>query len=204
MQLNGPFLLILLISCAFVGCASKLVVQSEPDQVEVYASVEGKKDRVKIGETPFELTEVQLYEQLGLGPESSTWILLDFEKKEFKSRSVLVPASRWGEASKVVRIALSPKTEETTLSKKIINHFFNAKKYAESKQFPQALEEIDKILAIDSQLAQAIVMKAGVYFLQGDMNEAKSLYRKALDIEPGLTDAIQMLEAIQNKVGGAR
>lgn len=194
--------LLTLISLTISACGSKIVIQSEPSQAEVYATIEGKADKIKLGETPLELTETNIAEALKITPETSQWLEFTFEKKEYQKRTVMVPSNRWGESVKIIKINLPQSTEQTTLAKKVVNHFFNAKKFAESKQFDQAHAEIDKILEIDSKLAQAVTMKASIYFLQNKTEDAKRLYREALTIDPGSSDAIQMLEKIQNKSGG--
>ena len=61
--------------------------------------------------------------------------------------------------------------------------------------------EIDKVLEIVSQSSQALTMIAGIYFLQGRLEDSKKLYKDALALDPSSTDAIQMLEKIQNKGG---
>lgn len=189
---------------AQLGCASKLIVQSEPPQADVFAKIEGKVDRVKLGQTPFEMSEVQINDFLKVSSDSAHWLELTFEKKEFQSRQVLIPSNRWGETVKIVKIKLTENADQSTLAKKIVNYFFNAKKFAETKQFDQAHTEIDKILEIDGKLAQAITMKAGIYYLQGKIDDAKRLYREALTIDPGASDAIHMLEKLQAKSGASQ
>lgn len=200
-------LFFLLFSIVQIGCASLVggstfVIQSEPPQAEVYAQVEGKKDRVKLGTTPLELSETQLAEQLKLTAESTQWIQFSFEKKEYLSRSIMIPSNRWGEKAKLLKIQLSPNAEQTTLARQIISHFFNAKKFAETKQFDQAHSEIDKVLVLDPNSTQALNIKAGVYYLEGNTSEAKKYYRQAIAIDPTSSDAIKMLEKIQNTGGG--
>ncbi len=192
------FILLVLVSG---GCTSKLIVQSEPQQADVYAVIEGKADRVKLGQTPMEITEGQLAETLKITPESSQWIEFIFEKKDFLTRNMMLPSNRWGEATKTLKVNLTPAPDQTTVARRMIHYFFNAKKFAESKQFEQAHREIDKVLEIDSKSSQALTMKAGIFFLQGSLDDAKKLYSEALALDPSSTDAIQMLEKIQNKRG---
>lgn len=197
MKTNVFLILFFLLS----GCTSKLIIQSTPQQADIFVAIEGKADRVKLGQTPMEITETQLAEMLKITPESSQWIEFTFEKKDFLTRNMMLPSNRWGEATKTLKVNLSPAPEQTTIVRKMINYFFNAKKFAESKQFEQAHSEIDKILEIDSKSSQAMTMKAGIFFLQGRLDESKKLYTEALALDPSSTDAIQMLEKIQNKRG---
>lgn len=192
------FLLMLLSSCA----SPKLVMQSDPPQAEVTVSIEGSTDKVKAGVTPFELTESQLSELLKVTPDNTQWVQLTFEKKDFQKRVVIIPTNRWGGSSRTFKIQLSPMDDPTTTVTKILKYFFNAKKFAETKQYEQAHSEVDKILALDSKMTQAMNMKAGIFFLQGNTAESRNLYKKALEIDPGSNEAIQMLEKIQNKTEG--
>lgn len=186
------------------ACTPKLMIRSEPPQAEVYLTVEGRPEKVKAGETPLELTELQINEMLKITSENSQWIQISLEKKDFQKRNVSLPSNRWGELSKSVNLQLAPMDDTTTTATKMLKYFFNAKKFAETKQFEQAHAEIDKILTLDSQMPQALNMKAGIFFLQGNLTEARNLYRKALEIDPGSNEAIQMLERIQNRAEGAR
>lgn len=188
---------------ALSACTSKLIVQSEPSSAAVYLSVAGKADRVKIGETPLELTEAQINESLKLSPESSQWVEFTLEKKDYQGKTVFLPSNRWGEISKIVKIRMKPSEDATTVVNKLLKHFFNAKKFVETRQYESAHQEIDRILEVDSKMTQALNMKAGIYYLQGNIDEARKLYKKAIEIDPGSSDAIKMLEKIQRDPGGA-
>ncbi|MFN3454712.1 MAG: tetratricopeptide repeat protein [Pseudobdellovibrio sp.] len=192
---------LLLFVSFYSACSSKLIIQSDPSQADVFAQVEGKKDRVNLGQTPLEITEVQLNEKLNLSPDSVQWINLSLEKKDFSTREVMLPSSRWGETTKIVKLSMPSSLDKTTIVQEMLSYFFNAKKFAETKQFDQAHTEIDKILAMDAKNVRAINMKAGIYFLEGKIDLAKKYYRDALTIDPNSSDAIKMLERIQNQSG---
>jgi tetratricopeptide (TPR) repeat protein len=192
---------LLMMMIGLSSCASKLMIQSEPPQAEVFASSEGKSEKIKLGQTPIEITEAQINEQLKVSSENTEWIFLTVEKKDYEKRFIALPANRWGELSKNIRLQLKPMEDNETIVTKMLKYFFNTKKFAETKQYDQAHAEIDKVLTIDNKMTQALSMKAGIYFLQGSFEESKILYKKALEIDPGFSDAIQMLERIQNKLG---
>lgn len=194
------FVLSLLMSV--VGCASKLVIQSEPPQAEVFAQVEGRQDRVSLGTTPFEVGESELNQKLGISADSVQWVNLSFEKKEFSTREVVLPSSRWGERNKILKLRLSQNADKMTVVQQILSHFFNAKAFTESRQFGLAHSEIDKVLVIDPKSVRAINMKAGIFYLEGKMDEARRSYEEALAIDPKFSDSITMLERIRNRTGG--
>ena len=148
-----------------------------------------------------EISETQLADKLSLTPDSVQWVQLIMEKKEFSPREVLMPSSRWGERTKLIKLALSANPDKSTVVQEMLSLFFNAKKFAESKQFDQAHSEIDKVLALDSKSVRAMNMKAGIFYLEGKNDEAKRLYREALNLDPSSSDAIKMLEKIQNASG---
>ena len=186
------------------SCASKLLIQSEPPQADIFVTVEGRSEAVKLGTTPLEITELQLQESLKLSADNANWIELTLSKKDFEKRIFWLPSNRWGELSKNLKAQLKPLDDTSTTVTKMIKLLFNAKKFAETKQFEAAHSEIDKVLQIDSQMVSAIVMKAGIFFIQGNLAESKALYKKALEIDPGSNESIQMLEKIQNKSGGGQ
>lgn len=179
------------------GCASKLIVQSEPSQAEVFARVEGKQDKILLGQTPLEISEKEFLAKLALSPDATQWVNLIFEKQEHSPREVVIPSSRWGEQEKILKLKLESNPDKMTIVQKILAHFFNAKEFAESKQFDQAHTELDKVLDIDKSSVRALNMKAGVYYLQGKYSEARSYYRQALNIDPAFSDAIEMMEKLE-------
>jgi tetratricopeptide (TPR) repeat protein len=195
----APFYVVFLFTCA---CASKLTLQSEPSDAEVSISVAGKVDKAKAGKTPVELTENQLQQMLQVTPDKAALLEITIEKKDFETRTILFPSNRWGELSKTIKIQLTPRTEASDTVRVMLRHLFNGKKFAESRQYDQAQMELDKALALDSKLAQAMSMKAGVYYLQNNFVEAETWYKKALEAEPSFSEAIQMLEKLKNKKGG--
>jgi tetratricopeptide (TPR) repeat protein len=198
-QFLALFYVVFLFTCA---CASKLTLQSEPSDADVSISVAGKTDKAKAGKTPIELTENQLQQMLQVTPEKAALLEITIEKKDFETRTILFPSNRWGELSKTIKIQLTPRTEASDTVRVMLRHLFNGKKFAESRQYDQAQMELDKALAMDSKLAQAMSMKAGVFYLQNNFNEAEVWYKKALEVEPSFSEAIQMLEKLKNKKGG--
>lgn len=183
------------------GCTSKLVIQSEPPQVDVSVSVEGQAERIKLGQTPIEIEEAKLNETLKLTSDSAQWILFTFEKKDFETKNVYLPSNRFGELTKTFKIQMKSMDANSTTVVKMMRHFFNAKKFAETRQYEQAHQEIDKVIALDSAIPQAYSMKGGIYFLQNQMDQAASYYTKAIQIDPSYDEAIKMLDTIKNKDG---
>lgn len=195
-------LIVFLLFITTVACTPKLLIKSEPSTADVYLSVEGRIEKIKAGTTPLEITELQINELLQITSESTQWIQITLEKKDFEAKVLSLPSNRWGEISKNLNLRLSAVDGPSTTATKMLNHFFNAKKFAETKQFPQAHAEIDKIISIDSKMPQALTMKAGIYYMQGSIQEAKGLYLKALELDPSSNEAIQMLERIKAKAEG--
>ena len=195
------FLMLISIQFIWLGCASKLVVQTEPNQADVFLSVDGKSEKIKAGQSPLELTETQINELLKIESEKSHWIKMTIEKKDHVTKEFMLPSNRWGEQTKNIKVILPTLDDTSTTVKKVLKYFFNAKKFAETKQYEQAHIEIDRVLEIDSSMVQALSMKAGIFFLQGNFEESRQLYRKAIDIDPGFNDAVQMLEKIKLKTG---
>ncbi|MBX2989214.1 MAG: tetratricopeptide repeat protein [Bdellovibrionaceae bacterium] len=185
------------------ACTSKLILQSDPPEADILLSTSGQKDKVKAGKTPLELTEKQLADMLKLTPQRTDLIEVTFEKADRETRTILLPSNRWGELTKTVKVELSPRENEGTTVTRLLRHLFNARKFAESRQYDQAHAEIDRALQLDSTLAQAMVMKGSVYFLQGQTTEAEAWYKKALEKDPSQSEAVQMLEKIRNRKGNS-
>lgn len=183
------------------ACSSKLILQSEPSDADISIAVAGKVEKAKAGKTPLELTEGQLQQMLQVTPDKAALLEITIEKKDFETRTILLPSNRWGELSKTVKLKLEPRTEASDTVRMMLRHLFNGKKFAETRQYEQAHQELDKALVLDTKLAQAMSMKAGVYYLQGNLNEAEVWYKKTLETDPSFSEAVQMLEKLHGKKG---
>lgn len=190
--------LLILLPLILVSCATKITFETEPTATEVSASTNGEIFE-KLGTTPLTISDTELSAKLKLDPARSDLVLFRLNKKDFKTNLFYLSANRWGETEKVLKIKMIPGKDDHTLAKEIVQHFVNAQRFSDIRQFEQAHFQLDKVLEIMPDSSQAMIMKGALYFLQNQNEESLKWYEKAISIDPGLTEAIKMVEKLKAK-----
>ena len=194
---TAKILLLFSLALSISSCSSKLVVQSTPTEAEVYMSAPGKNNPIKMGVTPLELKEGEISDKLQISPGQSGLLEVTFKKKTFQTKTMLVPANRWGETARLINVSLVSGDDNKTYAQLMVRHLMNAQKLAQSRQYEQALTELDRSLAFNADFAPALVMKGSVFFLQQQFVEAEKWYKRALEAAPDTEEAVKMLERIK-------
>lgn len=194
--------LLVLISCllgsTLMGCSSKLIVQSQPEGAEVFISAAGKGGSASVGTTPLEISESDISDKLQISPGQAGMVELTLKKDNHKTKSVLVPANRWGETTRLVNLTLEAGKDSIKDSQLMVQYLMNAQKLAQGRQFEQAILQLDKALTLDQRFPAALVMKGSIYYLQQQYAEAETWYKKALEVDPSTDEAIKMLERLKS------
>lgn len=180
------------------GCATKITLETEPNATDVFASTNGEVFE-KLGTTPLTINDSELSAKLKLDPARNDLVLFKFSKKDFKTNLFYLSANRWGETEKVLKIKMIPGKDDHTLAKEIVQYFVNAQRFSDIRQFEQAHFQLDKVLEIMPDSSQAMIMKGALYFLQNQNEESLKWYEKAINMDPGLTEAIKMVEKLRAK-----
>ena len=179
-----------------LACSSKLKIQSEPSEAEVFVSQQESSERKSLGKTPLELTYKDFSEKAGGTPTSGEFWVLQFELKDYETEKLLLPSQPFGTTLTQVSAKLIH-AKEASEAKDILQRLHNAQKFAYSSQFERALVEVDKVLEIDPKFARALSLKGSIFYLQKKYDEAITWFEKSLSADPSFDEALRMINKIK-------
>lgn len=194
--------IVVVLCILFVGCGSTLVITSDPSDAKVYLKKPGGSDKVELGVTPLEIRTSEVQEKADIPNNSNEYRELIVVKDGYGSQNLFLPPTRFT-TLKTQIFAKLDKTPDSEIAKgeQMVQHLFNAQKFAQKLDYEKAHVELEKSLAISPDFVRAISMKATVYYLEGKFAESLVWYEKALQLEPEYEEALKMISAVRSKLG---
>jgi len=181
-----------------VACSSKLKIQSEPSDIEVFVSQQNSAQKKSLGKTPIEITYSDLSEKISGTQNSGEFVYMSFESKDFDIEKVLLPSKPFGLTSTQIFVKLTP-LKDVSQARDILQKLHNAQKFAQAGQFDRALVDIDKVLEVDPNFIRALSLKGSVYYLQKNYDEALKWFEKALALDGSFEEAVKMIAKIKEE-----
>jgi tetratricopeptide (TPR) repeat protein len=181
-----------------VACSSKLKIQSEPSDIEVFVSQQNSAQKKSLGKTPIEITYSDLSEKIRGTQNSGEFVYMSFESKDFDIEKVLLPSRPFGLTSTQIFVKLTP-LKDVSQARDILQKLHNAQKFAQAGQFDRALVDIDKVLEVDPNFIRALSLKGSVYYLQKNYDEALKWFEKALALDGSFEEAVKMIAKIKEE-----
>lgn len=179
-----------------VACSSKLKIQSEPTDAEVFVSQQSSLDRKSLGKTPLEIGYRELADKAGAAPGSGEFFVLSFDFKDYETERLLLPPQPFGATQTQVVAKLTP-SKDANQAKDILQRMHNAQKFAQGSQFERALAETEKVLEVEPKFARALSLKGSIFYLQKNYDEALVWFEKSLAADPSFDDAVRMINKIK-------
>ncbi len=173
-------------------------MQSEPSDVEVFASAQNSNQKKSLGKTPLEIKYSELYEKAGFTPSNGEFLSITLEGKDYDVEKLLLPPAPYGLTSSQMFVKLTP-LKDVSQAKEILQKLHIAQKFAQAAQFERALVEIDKVLEVDPKFIRALSLKGSVYYLQKNFDEALKWFEKALSLDGSFEEAIKMITKIKEE-----
>lgn len=156
---------------------------------------------VELGQTPVELTTSQLQEKVKIENNSSQYRELVIKMDGYTSQVLMLPPARFTTLKTEVFAKLDKTPEdEKTKAERMVQHLFNAQKFAQNLDYERAHREVDMALAISPEFVRAISMQGTLFFLQGKYVDSLKWFERAIEIEPEFSDAIKMIAAVKEKL----
>jgi tetratricopeptide (TPR) repeat protein len=195
------WMLLGLVSTIFLtfGCSQKLRVKSDPPDAEVYVRAVGKKDKTFLGRTPLEISTSEFKSKSHQDISDGSYVELVFEKKDFMTEKLLLPATRFNTLSTEVFTKLRGGVEESSFASQMVHHLQHAQSFVDQNDLDRALNELDQALAYDDHFAMALSLKGSVLYLQKRYSESLSYFEKALKYDERLDEAVRMIGKIKRE-----
>ena len=105
-------LMMIMFLALLTGCASKLLVVTEPSGAEVYLRTLGGEEKLA-GKTPLELSDVEIRDLLRLGSTQAQFIQVRLSLVAFEEMNLFVPSSKWGQRRSLIKLTMTPVKEST-------------------------------------------------------------------------------------------
>jgi Flp pilus assembly protein TadD len=180
---------------------ARMSVKSEPTEASVYVKIPNTETRELIGKTPLTMTMKEFQDKAKIDPSNGELVEVDIEKKDFTTQKMLIPATRFGHISTTILSKLEPGNPETAQANRLLQHLFNAQKFANDAEFERAEIELDKALEIDATFTRALSLRGSIYFIQKKYDESARWFEKALAVDPQFEDSIKMINQIKKITG---
>ncbi|MCB9086042.1 MAG: tetratricopeptide repeat protein [Bdellovibrionaceae bacterium] len=179
------------------ACSSKMIIKTEPEGAEVFIKGSGGGKKHSLGSTPLHLSLSEIESKVVVDPGAGEYYELIVEKSKWRTESIMVPVARLSTLETRIDVKLQSQEDEGRIASQMVQHLFNAQKFAGFKEFDRAQVELDKALELDDRFVRALSMRGSIYYLQGNLDESLKWYEKALNIDPKLQDAIEMIDKIR-------
>jgi len=201
MQVNVTLLLLSILSFfIFNGCSSKLIIVTEPSEVEIFLN-KSNGDRKSIGKSPLQVPLAELEKEIPLSASTGEMIELQLEKTEYESQKFWIPSGKIGLSNVTLFTKLKPGLDEAKLADSLLQYLHNAQKFASNGSFERALQEVDLALEKNPKFIRALSMKGAIYFSQEKWDDSRVWYEKALALDNGFDEAVKMIDQIKKKKG---
>lgn len=197
---SGVFLAGLFLALFFSGCATKLVLLSEPSEVEISLKLPNGEKK-SLGKTPTELSLSDLEKDLPLTAATGEMLELLFEKNDFESQQVWIPSTKFGMTKVALFTKLKAGTDQAKLADSLLQYLHNAQKFASNGNFDRALQEVDLVLEKNPKFIRALSMKGALLFNQEKWDDSRKWYEKALSFDNSFDEAVKMIDQIKKKKG---
>lgn len=183
-----------------LSCSTKLLISTEPKGTEVFLR-QRNGERKSLGKTPIEIEHSDLEKEIPQLASSGEMIELEFEKPDFESQRVWVPATRFGITKMSVSTKLKSGTDQAKLADQLLQYLHNAQKFANNGNFERALQEVDLAIEKNPNFIRALSMKGAILFNQEKWDESRKWYEKALSIDNSFDESVKMIDKIKLKKG---
>lgn len=175
--------------------ASKLTLKSRPEGAEIYIQANGKP--VKIGLTPFETDLAEIIKTY----VQATSFVVELRKEGHLPYRVLLAKTSQMDLELSANLELDPKVENVKAHDALMNNLFSIQKLVRGRSFAEAIEQLSVLEKKHSNLSIIPEMKATAYYMNKDVENALSFYRRAFAINPDNQDAYRMKLYLEKKLG---
>ncbi len=185
----------LLILYTQLWAQSKITIKSQPPGADIYiASNEAKP--VRLGNTPF---EADLNEIVNSYVKANSFVL-ELRKSGHNPYRLIVAKTTEADLELTANLELDEAISNIKDHDLLMNELFNVQKLVRGRNFTDALKQLDALEKKHPQLSIIPEMKATTYYMNRDIENALSYYRKAFSLNPENADAYRMKTYLEKKL----
>lgn len=190
------FLLALtLLSLAAPTLASKLTIKSQPEGAEIFVTAGGRP--VRLGATPY---EADLSEVIKNYVKSNSFVI-ELKKSGHMPYRVLLAKTEDVDLELMANLELDPAVSNHKEHDLLMNQLFDVQKLIRGRNFRDAIVKLDELETKHPTLSIIPELKATAYYMNKEVENALSFYRKAFALNPENSDAYRMKVYLEKKLG---
>lgn len=175
--------------------AGKIVIKSQPDGAEIFINSNGRP--VRLGITPY---ESDLNEIINTYVKSSSFVI-ELKKSGHIPYRVLIAKTAEADMELTANLELDKIVSNLKEHDLLMNQLFDVQKLIRGRNFRDAFVKLDDLEKLHPQLSIIPEIKATAYYMNKDVENALSYYRKAFSINPENADAYRMKVYLEKKLG---
>jgi len=175
--------------------ASKLIIKSQPEGAEIFITAVGRP--VRLGATPY---EADLTEVIKTYVKSNSF-LLELKKAGHMPYRLLLAKTEDVDLELNANLELDKAISNHKEHDLLMNHLFDVQKMIRGRNFRDALLKLDELEKKHPTLSIIPELKATSYYMNKEVENALSYYRKAFALNPDNSDAYRMKIYLEKKLG---
>ncbi len=175
--------------------ASKLVIKSQPEGAEIFI-VTGDKP-VRIGATPF---EANLTEVMNNYVKSNSF-LVEIKKPGHTPYRLLIAKTTEIDLELMATLELDREISNIKEMDSLMNQLFDVQKLIRGKNFGDAILKLNELEKKHPAISIITEMKASAYYMNKEVENALSYYRKSFALNPDNHGAYRMKIYLEKKLG---
>lgn len=197
MEFKMKFLMafFVMITMAEASFAAKLTIRSQPDGAEIFITSNNRP--VRLGMTPY---EANLTEIINTYVKSNSF-LLEIKKAGHDDYRVLVAKTADVDLELTANLELDKAVSNVKAHDFLMNQLFDVQKLIRGRNFKDALMKLDELEKKETGLSIIPELKATAYYMNKEVENALSYYRKAFAMNPENIDAYRMKIYLEKKLG---
>jgi hypothetical protein len=190
-----PFILALAILPALPAAAGKLSIKSQPAGAEIYISTGGRP--VRLGVTPY---EADLSEVILTYVKRNSF-MMELKKAGHMPYRVLLAKTADVDLELAANLELDQAVSNHKEHDLLMNELFDVQKLIRGRNFRDAQVKLDDLEKKHPTLSVIPELKATSYYMNKEVENALSYYRKAFTLNPDNVDAYRMKVYLEKKLG---
>lgn len=176
--------------------ANKLSIKSQPEGAEIFIVGSSGKP-VRLGATPYEANLTDVINSY----VKATSFVLEIKKSGHLPYRVLLAKTADVDLELAANLELDPAISNIKAHDLLMNQLFDVQKMIRGRNFRDALLKLDDLEKKNPDFSIIPELKATAYYMNKEVENSLSYYRKAFSLNPENADAYRMKVYLEKKLG---
>lgn len=174
---------------------AKLLIKSQPEAADIFITTNGKP--IRLGSTPY---QADLNEIIASYIKTDSF-LIELKKPGHMPYRLLLAKTNDVDIELTANLELDKAVSNLKEHDALMNKLFNVQKLIRSRNFKDAIEELSVLEKSYPDFSIIPELKATAYYMNKDVENALSYYRRAFALNPENRDAYSMKVYLEKKLG---